>query len=312
VTFTADGYHLASANADGSVTVHDLRRPAQSFKLPAARDGQGPGYALDAGARGLLAVTAGATARVWDLRSRRLAFSVPALDGPADVAVSPDGSFVAVGGFGGGVTIANRAGKERGALPLPGASRVGAVEFSPDARLVAAATLPLDRPEVGAERVSVWDWRRGRMVRQFATSAAALAFSNDGRFLATAPRTGPVLIWNLESGRVTALLSGHTGAVNHVAYAPGDSLVATAGSDGTIRLWDPASGRQETVLRGHDDVVWDVDFSPDGSRLASASLDGTVRVWALNLDDLIAIARRKLTRKLSRAECLQYLHAPCG
>jgi WD40 repeat protein/DNA-binding SARP family transcriptional activator/tRNA A-37 threonylcarbamoyl transferase component Bud32 len=311
VTFTADGNDVASGNADGSVTVHDIRRPAESFKLPAARDGQGPGYALDAGRRGMLAVTAGQTARVWDLASRKLPFTVGVPGGPADVAVSADGSFVAVGGFDGGVTIADRTGKQRASLSLPGPHRIGAVEFSRDGRLVAAASMPFDRPEVGAERVTVWDWRRGRKVRQFATSASGLAFSNDGNFLATAPRTGPVLIWNMRTGRLTTRLFGHTGAVNDVAYAPDDSLVATAGSDGTIRLWDPASGRQETILRGHDDVVWDIDFSPDGSRLASASLDGTVRVWALKLDDLIAIAKRKLTRKLSRAECLQYLHAPC-
>jgi WD40 repeat protein len=87
--------------------------------------------------------------------------------------------------------------------------------------------------------------------------------------------------------------------------------VATASADGTVRLWDPSSGRQQLVLRGHDDVVWDVDFSPDGSRLASASPDGTVRVWAIDLEDLMAIARRNVTRELTALECRQYLHSEC-
>jgi WD40 repeat protein len=97
------------------------------------------------------------------------------------------------------------------------------------------------------------------------------------------------------------------GAIYDVAFAPDDSIVATASADGTVRLWAPRTGRQDVVLR-HDGVVWDVDFSPDGSKLASASPLGIVRIFALDLDDLIAIAKRNVTRVLTADECRQYLH----
>ena len=67
------------------------------------------------------------------------------------------------------------------------------------------------------------------------------------------------------------------------------------------------------MLRGHDSAVWDVAFSPDGAKLVSAGPDGVARVWALDLDDLIAIARRRVTRGLTAAECRQYLRGhTCG
>jgi WD40 repeat protein len=51
-----------------------------------------------------------------------------------------------------------------------------------------------------------------------------------------------------------------------------------------------------------------VSFSPDGSRPATTAADGTVRIWALDLDQLVAIAERKVTRTLTDDECRRYLH----
>ena len=62
------------------------------------------------------------------------------------------------------------------------------------------------------------------------------------------------------------------------------------------------------VLRGHDGAVSSVAFSPDGSRLASVGAEGVVRVWALDLDELVRIAKHELTRALTDDECRQFLH----
>ncbi len=61
------------------------------------------------------------------------------------------------------------------------------------------------------------------------------------------------------------------------------------------------------VLRGHESGVGMVRFSPDGASLASSGRDG-VRIWALDIDELIDVAHRNVTRQLSRQECLEYLH----
>jgi WD40 repeat protein len=87
--------------------------------------------------------------------------------------------------------------------------------------------------------------------------------------------------------------------------------VATSSADATVRLWDARTGRQTLVQRGHEAMVSDLAFSRDGSRLVSAGTDGVARVWALALGDLVAIARRSVTRRLTDAECRQYLERAC-
>jgi WD40 repeat protein len=80
------------------------------------------------------------------------------------------------------------------------------------------------------------------------------------------------------------------------------------GSADEVRVFDARSGAELQVLRHRGAVELDkVVFSPDGSMLASSADNGT-RVWALDIDDLLGIARANVTRSLSDEECRQYLH----
>jgi WD40 repeat protein len=112
----------------------------------------------------------------------------------------------------------------------------------------------------------------------------SVAFSPDGRHLASAGQDGTVRLWEASSGKEVLTLQGHTSAVSCVAFSPDGRRLASAG-DGTVRLWEVASGKELFSLQGNTGIagIYSVAFSPDGQRLASAggdgTGDGTVRLW---------------------------------
>ena len=106
-----------------------------------------------------------------------------------------------------------------------------------------------------------------------------VAYSPDGRYIASGSLDRTASVWDVAAGRVVRSFDQHTGPVFDVAYSPDGHRIASASADGTVKVWDAATGQEVLTLHGHTGVIWDVAYSPDGYRIASASADGTVRIW---------------------------------
>jgi WD40 repeat protein/DNA-binding SARP family transcriptional activator len=312
---TPDGSRLLVAGRRGRLILLDSQTGARLDMIRADLGPRRKVWDLELDHQGeRVALVASTGVVVVDVASGRREFVVPwprRSWGLGGLAWSRDDERLAIG-FGSdnprrALVVVDENGEDARWFPEEPGWATRSISFSSDGQLLATTHWGVDTVDPTQMPVRTWDLRSGELAHELDAQAKLVAFAPAGDLLATSRAVeGVAEIWDSGTRERVAVLTA-TANVEDLSFDSTGTTLATAHSDGTVRLWDARAGTQDLVLQVSDRVVEWVRFSHDGSTLVTRDRDGVTRVWALDLDDLIGLARERLTRDFTDAECREYL-----
>ncbi|MEJ2302091.1 MAG: protein kinase [Anaerolineales bacterium] len=318
VAFNADGTRLATTSARGTATIWDpatgrhirtfsdahFTQPQNAIEYSILGTRIAPGVAFSPDGKQLAVAGSDRNVIVWDMDTGQEVLTLKGHSGDVNhIAYSPDGMLIATASEDSTARIWDTVSGEVLWTISDHTEFVQHVVFSPDGtRLVTTSSIG---------EVFVWDVdarERVATLSGHSDNVTYASFSPDGANLATASGDGRVKVWKVGTWKEIMNLSGHTNIINSVVYSQDGKSLVTASADGSARIWDAASGQELLAIPSHAGGVGYAVLNPDGTRLITSDWDNTLRFYVLPIDELIELARERVTRSLTAEECLRFLH----
>ena len=163
-----------------------------------------------------------------------------------------------------------------------------------------------DRLAIGRSDGTIQLWDTSTYTRLYTLddhtgSILSLAFSPDGRTLASGGIDNTVRLWDASTGALQHTLTKHTDFVTSLNFSADGGVLASGSKDGTIRLWNPNTGQQQNALTGYVVPVLSLAFNPVRDTLATGRADNIIRLWDLNTGRLLHTLRGHTDLVLSLA-----------
>ena len=113
----------------------------------------------------------------------------------------------------------------------------------------------------------------------FDSEVDSVAFSPNGKTLASGGMDSNIRLWNIGSGKLKKTLSGHFGFIKCLAFSPDGQTLASGSDDKAILLWNTETGKHVAFLAERMDTITCISFSQDGSMMVGGSTDGIIHLW---------------------------------
>ncbi|MCI0530247.1 MAG: hypothetical protein L0Y56_22615, partial [Nitrospira sp.] len=138
--------------------------------------------------------------------------------------------------------------------------------------------------------IKLWEVDSGTLARVLeghSRYVTSVAFSPDGKYIASGSADKTLKLWRVENGRVVHTFEGHSDLITSIAFSPDSKYLVSGSRDHTVKIWDVEKGRRIQTLAGHSFWVYSVGFSPDGKYIVSGSGDTTAKIWSLDNGKLL-------------------------